>query len=177
MENENQRFKRISEVRQKAKVVNYSALYGVGATKLARETGMSVQESKNLIDTFWEVNWAVKRVAEETVKKTIKDGSIWVFNPVSQFWYNLRFERDAWSTLNQGTGVYVFDRWLALCKLEGVNISLQYHDEQLDRVKLGEEELNTEKLQSSIEKLNKQLNLNVPLAVDVQYGKNYGEVH
>lgn len=39
--------------------------------------------------------------------------SMWLFNPVSKFWYSLRYPKDIFSTLNQGTGVFCFDTWIA----------------------------------------------------------------
>ena len=62
-------------------------------------------------DVYWQRNWSVKRVAEELTVKTV-DGEMWLFNPVSELWYSLRYEKDRFSTLNQGTGVYCFDRWI-----------------------------------------------------------------
>ena len=92
-------FKALGKVRDQAKTTNYSALYGVGAKKLARELGISVSDAARLLEAFWEVNWAVRATAKEQYLKTLKDGSIWLKNPVSGFYYNLRYEKDVWSTL------------------------------------------------------------------------------
>lgn len=151
-------------------------MYGVGAAKLARETGMSQKEAEKLLDAFWDINWAVKEVAAKSQKKLALSG-VWIKNPVSGFWHSLRFEKDAWSTLNQSTGVYCFDTWLAYCRGNGSVISAQFHDEQLAPVRIGEE-AKTEKLfKSAIAKVNEKLKLNIDLDVDVQFGKNYAEVH
>ena len=40
----------LKELRKNYKVVNYSATYGVGAAKLSRETGMTEQEAKKLLE-------------------------------------------------------------------------------------------------------------------------------
>ena len=177
MESDKERFERISDVRQKAKVVNYSALYGIGAAKLARTTGMSQREAKELIDTFWEVNWAVREVAKESTKKVLPNGEIWVYNTVSGFWYNLRYEKDAWSTINQSTGVYVFDKWLAICKKLGLQVTMQYHDEHLSVLNPGDEQQHENKIREAIDILNKDIKLNVPIDADSKFGFTYASVH
>ena len=53
----------LKALRKNYKVVNYSATYGVGAPKLARETGMSKSEAKTLLEAFWSRNWAIEKVA------------------------------------------------------------------------------------------------------------------
>ena len=136
-----------------------------------------MSSAAELLKAFWEVNWAVKKVSSEQYVKTLKDGSIWVKNPVSGFYHNLRYEKDIWSTLNQSTGVYCFDTWVAYCQQLGVDIPMQYHDEILVECDAGEKEEVAEKLQEAIRKTNEKVKLNVQLSVDVQFGYNYAEVH
>ena len=62
-------------------------------------------------------------------------GKKWIFNPVSQFWYSLRAEKDRFSTLNQSTGVYCFDQWIKRVRKKGIIINLQMHDEILFSIK------------------------------------------
>lgn len=172
-------FKSLGKIRDQAKATNYSALYGVGAPKLSRELGISIGEATKLLKAFWEVNWAVKEVASKQYTKTLKDGSIWVKNPTSGFYYSLRFEKDIWSTLNQGTGVYCFDTWLAYCAAAGIEIVMQMHDEILVECDDDEQSINDtkERMQNAITKTNEKVKLNVKLATDVQTGYNYAEVH
>jgi len=176
-ETDEQRYKRLKAMRGPAKVTNYSSLYGVGATKLAREAGMTVGEAKALIEAFWDMNWAIKQVSKDAYIKTLKDGSLWVKNPVSGFYYGLRYEKDVWSTLNQGTGVFVFDLWVKKCKEKGVVFSCQYHDEHLSYVKKGQEEKHTELLKEAMREVNETLKLNVEITSDIQYGPSYSAVH
>lgn len=51
------------------------------------------------------------------------------YNPVSGFYYSLRYLKDVFSTLNQSTGVYIFDQWLLRVLMSGLNVPFQYHDE------------------------------------------------
>ena len=165
---------KLKDVRKKYKAANYSCVYGVGAAKLARETGMKQKEAKALIEAYWERNWAIKKVADKAVVKEF-GGQRWLFNPVSGFWYSLRYDKDKWSTTNQGTGVYIFDSWLARCSLYGYMGNAQFHDETLGFTK--DQQQTTEVLQKGIDKLNEDLNLNVTMAIDIQYGKHYASVH
>ena len=172
-------FKALGKVRDQAKTTNYSALYGVGAKKLARELGISVSDAAKLLEAFWEVNWAVRATAKEQYLKTLKDGSVWLKNPVSGFYYSLRYEKDIWSTLNQGTGVYCFDTWLAYCAAAGVEIPMQYHDEILAECDDDEQSINDtkERMQNAITKTNEKVKLNVKLSIDFQTGYDYASVH
>lgn len=168
---------RVKSIRTPYKATNYSAVYGVGPPKLARELTISLAKAKKLLSDYWDRNWAVKEVIKEQYVKTLKDGSMWLLNPVSGFYYSLRFEKDVFSTLNQSTGVFCFDTWVAFVKAEGVNIPMQYHDEILCVVGDDEVEETKVKLQRAIDKTNDRIQLNVKLAVDIQEGRNYAEVH
>ena len=172
-----QRFRGIDLLRKKAKVVNYSSLYGVGASKLSQSSGMSLPESKELLDEFWNIHSSIKKVTNKTRVKTLKDGSMWAYNPVSKFWYSLRYERDIWSTINQSTGVFVFDTWLNFCSQKEQWPVLQMHDEQLVRTtkdnSLGVREI----MLWAIQRTNEKLGLNVEIKIDIQEGKSYAECH
>lgn len=170
-------FSRLTSIRKKAKVVTYSAVYGVGAPKLARETGMSEKEAKALIDAYWGRNWAVKKVAKGQYVKTLKDGTMWLKNEVSGFYHNLRYDKDRWSTTNQSTGVFVFDMWVMYCRLAGLKISMQYHDEILLSVARGDEARVSSIIHEAMAKVNERLKLNVTIGVEEQYGNSYASVH
>jgi DNA polymerase I-like protein with 3'-5' exonuclease and polymerase domains len=156
--------------------VNYSATYGIGAAKLARGTGLTVKEAKVLLEAFWARNWAIKQVSEGVRIRELFD-SMWLQNPVSKFWYSLRSEKDRFSTLNQGTGVFCFDTWVALCRKNGIKTIGQFHDEIVALVELGKEEEVDQLLHWAASKLNEKVQLNVPLGADVQFGKTYASIH
>jgi hypothetical protein len=169
-------FKRLKAVRKNYKTVNYSATYGVGAAKLARETGLPIAEAKALLEAFWKRNWAIKAVASKIQVRELF-GSMWLKNPVSGFWYSLRSEKDIFSTLNQSTGVYCFDKWLAIVKGFGTKVIAQFHDEWIGKVS-EDHVLSTEvNVKDSIITLNEGLNLNVPLGCDIQFGPSYASIH
>jgi DNA polymerase III epsilon subunit-like protein len=166
----------LKALRKNYKVVNYSATYGIGASKLARETGMSLSEAANLLEAFWSRNWSVEAVAKDLQVREV-NGSMWLKNPVSGFWYSLRSDKDRFSTLNQGTGVFCFDSWLAICIKNGIKAIGQFHDEVIALVPNGQEEETATIMKGAIQRLNTKLALNVPLDVDPQFGNNYAEIH
>ena len=157
-------------------MVNYSATYGVGAAKLSRETGMSVHKAKKLLEAYWNRNWSVRKFSGQQKIRKIGD-EMWIQNPVSKFWHSLRYEKDAFSTINQSTGSYCFDKWVAFYRTRRSNIVGQFHDESINVVREGEQEEHTQTLHWAIDRLNEQLRLNVELGIDVQYGNNYAKVH
>jgi hypothetical protein len=170
------RFKALDKLRKKAKGTNYSALYGVGKAKLARSSGMTEAEAEQLLKTFWRMNWAIQEVAKTAERKVVA-GQMWVKNPVNGFWYTLRYEKDIWSTLNQGTGSYCFDLWVAYYLILGGNICFQAHDELVARIPKGATIQTEQSLRRAMEKVNQKLKLNVPLDISVQFGDTYAHIH
>ena len=166
----------LKAVRKNYKVVNYSSTYGIGKAKLARELGITQKEAQALLDGFWSRNEAITKAVNELTVRTLGD-KMWLKNPVSGFWYSLRSERDKFSTLNQGTGVYCFDTWVGYCKAAGVSIIGQFHDEIIALVPRGQEQDTQAILKDAIAKANNKLNLNINLDVDVQFGGTYAEIH
>jgi hypothetical protein len=164
------------KIRTKAKVVNFSGIYGAGPPKIALTTGMSLEDASLLHKIYWDRNKSVKEVTNDTVYKTVRN-QMWLYNPVSGFWYSLRQPKDRFSTLNQGTGVYCFDTHIRNVRKQGIIISLQYHDEiGFSFLKEQEQEIK-DKLNKAIELTNKALSLNVPLGISIDIGKNYAEAH
>jgi len=176
-ETDEQRFKRLDAMRGPAKVTNYSALYNVGVASLSRNGGMPMKEAEAFLKAFWDMNWSIKQVAKEAYVRTLKDGSMWVKNPVSGFFYSLRNDRDTWSTLNQGTGVFIVDSWIMHMRRKGVHPQGQIHDEVFFVLPEGNEKETLQVLEDSIVKVNQTLKLNVEIAVDVKFGENYAQVH
>jgi len=163
-------------VRGKAKTVNFASVYGAGAAKIALTLGGTLKEAQKLHTTYWQRNKAVKEVAENCKVKQIGSKK-WILNPVSGFWYSLRAEKDRFSTLNQGTGVYCFDTYIKYVRQKGIKISLQMHDEILFRLKKGTEAEVTEKLNEAIKEVNNEIKLNVPLGISMDYGNSYADCH
>lgn len=175
-EKEKDRFNRINLYRKQYKNANYACIYGVGAHKLGRETGLGTAKASTLIETYWGRNWSVKALSEDVEIKTIGK-EMWLFNPVSRFWYSLRYKKDIFSTLNQSTGVYCFDSWIREFRKVRSQLTGQFHDEIIIEIKGGFEDKAKKLLTDAIDRVNDQLKLNVTLGVDIQFGKTYAEIH
>jgi DNA polymerase I-like protein with 3'-5' exonuclease and polymerase domains len=169
-------FKRLDDIRKKGKSTNYSAMYGVGAPKLARELKVPVSEAKKLLEAYWKKNWAVKAYAENAKIKKV-NGQEWVYNPVSKFWYSLRSRKDIWSTTNQSTGVLCFDSWIREFRKVRPQLTMQMHDEIGIEIKEGSRDKAEKLLRDAIDRVNEKLKLNVKLDISVQYGKSYADIH
>ena len=100
-------FKILEKKRANAKTVNFAGIYGASPAKLAETTGLTLPFAKKLHQTYWNRNQSVKLVAKHSIRKTTMfngEEQMWLYNLVSKFWYSLRYEKDIFSTLNQGTG-------------------------------------------------------------------------
>jgi hypothetical protein len=137
---------------------------------------MRESEAQTLLDAFWSRNWSVEKVAKNLRTRELF-GSMWVYNPVSKFWYSLRSEKDRFSTLNQGTGVYCFDTWVYECRKRGLKTIGQFHDEVIVLVKEGFEDWTKTQMEIAINATNDHVKLNVPLGIDVQFGSSYSDIH
>lgn len=175
-EEQAKQIKVLKPIRLKNKKVNFAGVYGAGPPKIALTAGISLAEAKLLHTTYWKRNWSVKKIAENCTVKTI-GSQMWLLNPVSQFWYSLRVEKDKFSTLNQGTGVYCFDSWVRNVRKQGIKNCGQFHDEIISPVKKGTEDEHRQKLKNAIDWTNQELQLNVTLGISIDFGENYSQIH
>lgn len=162
--------------RAKAKTVNFASVYGAGPAKIALSGGLSLKEAKLLHKIYWKRNGAVKKVAEAFVVKELYKQK-WLFNPISKLWYSLRAEKDRFSTGNQGLGVWCFDMWVRNVRKKDITINYQCHDEIMFRLNGKTKEEISILLNEAMKETNNTLNLNVPLAISIDYGINYSETH
>lgn len=163
-------------VRKVYKAVNYSCVYGAGGPKVAITAGVPERKGYELVEAYWKRNWSVRAIAEEQIVKTC-NGSKWLFNPVSKLWYSLRAEKDRFSTLNQGTGVFCFDVYLKHVRYKGPPIVGQFHDEYVAVIKKGGRQRMIKHAQEAIRKTNEELKLNRELGMEIQFGERYDQIH
>jgi len=184
-----------SKKRKKAKVVNFSSIYGVGAKTLSLNLDISVSEAEKLLEGYWKLNYSVKLVSQSQRTKTFyieylryeeestsknpwkAKQQMWLYNPVSRFWYSLRYEKDIFSTLNQGTGVYCFDTWVKHVLKKRPQLSGQFHDEIVLELKKGNRDKMNKILEDAMIEANKELKLNTTLGIDTKFGHSYADVH
>ena len=170
------RFADIKERRIRCKRVNFSGIYGAGPPKIALTARMPLDLARNLHTVYWKRNWSVKAIAVATIHKTIGK-QMWLLNPVSQLWYSLRQEKDKFSTLNQGTGVYCFDTWIRHIRNRRVKLCGQFHDECISQIPIGDQDIMREVLLDSIKDTNDDLKLNVYIGISIDFGHSYADIH
>jgi hypothetical protein len=164
------------DIRLKAKKVNYACIYGAKPPKIAQTANVPLSEAKVFHGVYWYRNKAVLEVAASCKIKEV-NGMKWLYNPISKFWLSLRHEKDKFSTLNQSTGVFCFDRWVGNIRSAGIKLCGQFHDEVVFHIREEDRAFVTDILHAAIDSANKELNLNVNLAVSVAFGDSYAEIH
>lgn len=168
--------KTIKPIRDIFKNGNYACQYGSGPARLALTSNISLAEATKVHAAYWKKNWAIKEVAKDQRTRVV-NGQMWLFNPINKFWYSLRFEKDIFSTLVQGSASYVFDLWVQEFRAKRSQLTATYHDEVVLQVKKGFREQCTKLLKDSIEQVNEILKLNRRLDIDTQYGPTYADIH
>ena len=166
----------LKDTRQVGKKVNYTCVYGAGAATVARAAGVSIPRAEKLLEAYWKRNWSVRKIGEDQ-KVKVCDGRHWLYNPVSRFWYSLRHAKDAFSTLNQGTGVYCFDTYVKYVRRNGPPVIGQMHDEIVMLVRTGQRKKLKKHIDNAIKLTNEELKLNRVLDVGLDWGDNYAQIH
>lgn len=168
--------------------------YGAGAQKISESTGLSLGEAKQLHKGYWDLNWSVKKFAEDRVVKTVRGtnwlkvhknagGTIvvketnWIYNEYTGLWMFLKNEKDRFSACNQSMGVFIFDVWVWYLMKYGIKISATWHDEAFWYCKEDEVDKHIDIIKKSIDSLNKYFNFPVSLECDYKIGKTYADVH
>lgn len=167
---------RIKPARHKGKQTNYASTYGAGGKRIALTAGCSEKEGMQLFDAYWKINWSLKAIAEAQRTKKV-NGQMWLYNPVSRFWYSLRHKKDIFSTLNQGTGVYCFDTWVKYILSKRRQLTAQFHDEVVLEIKKGHRAQAEKLVRWAVDMANKELKLNRDLDISVDFGDCYADIH
>jgi hypothetical protein len=175
---------KVKAARKKGKTTNYASVYNAGAAAIARAAGVSVEEGKILHAAYWELNWAVKAIADEQVVIE-HNGGKWLVNPINGFCYSLRKDSDRFSTLCQGTGSFFFDMWVDAI-LEGQtrkwgkkSLTGSFHDEKIivhkdtPAIREAMEEI----IKDAIWQINERYKLRRKLGCETQFGYRYSEIH
>jgi DNA polymerase-1 len=179
-----------AEQRRNAKTVNFSILYGAGATNLSRQLGIKRAEAKTLIDTYFTQFPALKSYMDETVQFARDNGYVVTLAGRKRTLRDINSrngltrsnaERIAVNTPIQGSAADMIKlAMIAIHKKlkEGnykTKMILQVHDElvfdvykpELDEIKTMVEEL----MRTAMPKLT------VPIVVGMDTGANWLEAH
>lgn len=162
--------------RHAGKSTNYAATYGARGPTIARSAGVEEEVGDVLFESYWDRNWSLKAIADECIVKNSR-GMKWLWNPVAKLWIYLKAEKDRFSTLNQSTGTFGFDRWVYYILSQRKQLTGQFHDEVILEVLKGQRDKITAILKSAMVLVNEELDLNIELDCDVEFGNTYGDIH
>ena len=183
--------------RKQAKTVNLGIMYGMGRAKLAATLDITIDDAKNLLETYHEKVPFVKGLADRVSNKAQKDGRIRtilgrkcrfdMWEPRSFEYHKPKKLKDAqaewgpqrirraftYKALNkliQGSAADQTKKAMADCYAEGLIPLMTVHDELCFSV---ESEQQANKITEIMET---GLPLKVPSKVDQELGNNWGEV-
>jgi DNA polymerase-1 len=173
------------EQRDRAKVINFGVLYGMGPQRLAREFEVSVKEAKDFIEKYKSAYPKVGEYLETTVERAKEDGLVTTLLGRVRHLPELQSgrpmvrafgERIAVNTPLQGTAADLIK--LAMVNLDrrledeglGARMIIQVHDELVFEVPEGEIEQVSDIVRAEMEGA---IELDVPLVVDIGAGPNW----
>ncbi len=179
-----------SDMRRNAKTVNFSIIYGAGATNVSQQLGIKRTEAKELIDTYFQQYNGLKRYMEDTVESARETGYVKTLLGRRRYLRDIdsrnslarsNAERVAINTPIQGTAadlikVAMINIHKALLdKKLDTKMILQVHDELVFDVPTSE----VETVKPIIHELMTTAipNLKVPILVEMGVGKNWLEAH
>ncbi|MBI1226350.1 MAG: DNA polymerase I [Bacteroidetes bacterium] len=179
-----------SDQRRNAKTVNFSIIYGAGATNVSQQLGIKRTEAKELIDTYFQQYNGLKRYMEDIVEGAREHGYVKTLLGRRRYLRDIdsrnslarsNAERVAINTPIQGTAadlikVAMINIHKALLdKNLGTKMILQVHDELVFDVP--KDELETVKPIILDLMTNAIPNLKVPILVEMGVGGNWLEAH
>jgi DNA polymerase-1 len=176
-------------LRSRAKAINFGVIYGMGAQRLAGETGLSVKEAQHFIDAYFETFSGVKAYLDATLEKARRDGFVTTLLGRRRYLTELdsphprvaaQARNVAINTPIQGTAADLIK--VAMIRLHHEierrclksRMILQVHDELVFDTHRDElDELRP----LVIDVMESALAIDVPLVVEVGVGENWLEAH
>lgn len=174
------------EMRRRAKTVNFAVIYGMADFTLGRSLGISRQEAREYIDTYFARFPGVNEYADQTTEQARSLGYVTTLlgrrryiPEINSSNYNFRMfaERAAINMPIQGTAADIMK--LAMIRVHSglqstsARMLLQVHDELLFEVAPGE----VDKLAAIVrDGMEHAYDLRVPLKVDIKAGPNWSEM-
>ncbi len=177
------------EMRRMAKMINFGIIYGMGPIKLAKELGISKKVAQVYLDNYYERYKGVKNFKEKILSQTRQNGYVSTLLKRRRYLPNINSdnghirseaERAAINTPIQGTAADLIKiAMISIAeRLKKENLRtkmlLQVHDELVFEVPQAELTTATKLIKDEMEGVYP---LNIPLKVDINWGKNWGEAH
>ena len=174
------------EWRRRAKIINFSIIYGSGAFSLAKELGVSFNEAKQFIERYFEKYSGVKRFMDRVVSDAEKEPEVRTISgrirPIPEIQSANRNVKEngnrmAINTVIQGSAADIIKT--AMIRIQEHLVSLrsrlllQVHDELLFEYPPDEEK----QLFALVKKeMEQALTLRVPLKVSLKTGLNWADL-
>ncbi len=175
------------DIRAKAKAINFGIIYGKKEYSLSQELGITPKEAKAFIESYFEKMPSVKEFIEKTIEKAKEKGYVKTLfgriRYVPEFKsnnFNVRQhgERIAINTVIQGTAadiikIAMINVYKRLRKeLSETKMIMQVHDELVFEIP---EKMKKEASEIIKYEMEQAASLNVPLTVNIAFGKNWAE--
>ncbi|KKR84538.1 MAG: polymerase protein [Candidatus Nomurabacteria bacterium GW2011_GWA2_40_97] len=187
-----------SEMRRKAKVINFGIIYGMGVTALRKNLGGTREEAQKFYDNYFNQFSGVRDYLEEVKKFALEHSYTETLFGRRRYFPNINSripflknmaERTATNAPIQGTATadiiklairYGYQDLKNAGLLDKVHLVLQIHDELVYEVEDGVLE-KTDKIiknamQTVLERSYLHYKTDIPLVVHSGYGDNFGEV-
>jgi DNA polymerase-1 len=178
-----------ADMRRVAKAVNFGIIYGMGPHKLSEELGIDLETAKTYLSQYLEKYSGVAKYRKETISTAREQGFVTTLFNRRRYLPDLRHknhsirseaERMAVNTPIQGTAADLIKK--AMINIHGrlkreearSKILLQVHDELLFEIPKEEIQIIPSIVKKEMEEV---YTLAVPLKVDINTGKNWGEAH
>ena len=184
-----------SDMRRKAKAINFGIIYGISQYGLAKQIGVSNLEAEDFLKAYFNKFPEIKDYMNETIKFCRKSGYVnnifgrrTHLNAINDKNYNIRNfqERAAINAPIQGSASEIMR--LAMIRLknkfselksEDIKILLQIHDElifEIKSTKVKEMSKVIKEIMNGVES-SKFHKFTVPLLIDLNSGENWGMLH
>jgi DNA polymerase-1 len=176
------------EKRKRAKIINFSVLYGSGPYALSRELGVTYNEAKEFIDMYFETHAGVKAFIDKIVAEAEQEPEVKTISGRRRYIPEIlsanrtvkeNGKRMAINTIIQGSAADIIKiaminihRRLEEKRLKS-KLIMQVHDELVFEYPLEEEQ---ELLQLVKQQMEHAVELDVPLKVDLETGKTWGSL-
>ena len=179
------------EMRRTAKTINFGVIYGMSSFRLANDLGISRTQAAQFIDNYFRMYADVDRFIKETVAGAEQTGKVTTIFGRSRpiIGINSRnkvekaaAERIAVNSPVQGSAADIVKKAMinvttALEEAKSpARLLLQVHDELI--FECPDDKATIDSTVALIkDKMEHAVELNVPLRVSIEYGKNWGEFH
>ena len=174
------------DMRRKSKTVNFGVIYGMGEVALSKRLGIPRKEAADFIERYFERYEGVARFLRRTLEDARKSGEVRTLLGRLRVLKDLRSsdrmrraqaERIAQNTPIQGTAADILKRAMVALRepvVPGARMVLTVHDELCFEVPAALAAEASTKVRAAMEGVVK---LDVPLVVDVRWGKSWAEAH